>query len=285
MPTTGLECQTTPADVGSELGLTADAARVMRCVAAGWPQIRTIGGLRPGDPRDHGTGRAVDVMIPHWSTPAGAATGQEIAEWARTNATRLGVTYVIWQRRIWSVARTNQGWRNCSEGSCYDGPNPSSAHLNHVHISVNGTTNATALSNNGGDGAVVLPVAQGTYRITAGFGQTGTRWASIHTGLDFAAPTGTPIRAVTAGTVTYAQASGGPYGNLTTIRAADGTEVWYAHQSRINVRLGQAVAAGRVIGAVGATGNVTGPHLHLEVRINNHPTNPRTWLQQHNLNP
>ncbi|RMB57268.1 M23 family metallopeptidase [Tessaracoccus antarcticus] len=256
----------------------------MRCVAAGWPQIRTIGGLRHGDSKDHGTGRAVDVMIPSWSTPTGAAVGQEIAEWARTNAARLGVTYVIWQRRIWSAARTNEGWRNCSEGSCYSGPDPSAAHLNHVHISVNGTTGTVPTPGSSG-AAVVLPVAKGMYRLTAGFGQVGTRWSTIHTGLDFAAPEGTAIRAVTPGTVTYAQPSGGAYGNLTKILSPDGTAIWYAHQSHIGVRAGQTVTAGQTIGAVGATGNVTGKHLHLEVRINGRPVDPRTWLRTRGLDP
>ena len=279
----GSECPTTPSTVGSEQGLSPDASRLMRCVAAAWPQIRTIGGLRPGDPRDHGTGRAVDVMIPGWTTPAGVDTGHEIAEWARTNAARLGVTYVIWQRRIWSVARTNQGWRNCSQGSCYDGPNPTSAHEDHVHISVNGTT-STDITGDTSD-EVALPVDKGTYRLTAGFGRSGSRWARTHTGLDFAAPTGTPVRAVTAGTVTYTRPSGGAYGTLTKIRSSDGTDTWYAHQSRTGVHVGQAVTAGQVIGAVGATGNVTGSHLHLEIRINSRPTDPHAWLRDNGLDP
>lgn len=68
----------------------------MRCIHSRWPQIRSLLGVRPGDPKDHGSGRAVDVMIPNYFSPAGIALGTEIAEWARTNATALGVTYIIW---------------------------------------------------------------------------------------------------------------------------------------------------------------------------------------------
>ncbi|TRY20259.1 M23 family metallopeptidase [Tessaracoccus rhinocerotis] len=255
----------------------------MRCVAAKWPQIRTIGGLRPGDPRDHGTGRAVDVMIPNWHTPTGHALGTEIAAWAQTNATALGVTYVIWDRKIWSVAHAGKGWRDCSEGSCYAGPDPSAAHLDHVHVSVAGDqgTDSPATSASG----AVLPIDKGKYRISAHYGQPGTRWATRHTGLDFAAPTGTPIRAVTAGTIISAHNTHGVYGNLTKIRATDGTETWYAHQSRITAHEGQRVAAGQNIGEVGASGNASGPHLHLEVRTNGRTTDPLVWLHNKGLQP
>lgn len=86
-----------------------------------------------------------------------------------------------------------------------------------------------------------------------------------HEGLDIGVPTGTPIQAVKSGTVVHA-GDGGGYGNLVTIRHDDGTFTKYAHQSEINVRVGQQVEAGDVIGKVGSTGNSTGPHLHFEVR-------------------
>jgi hypothetical protein len=86
-----------------------------------------------------------------------------------------------------------------------------------------------------------------------------------HKGLDIGVPTGTPIQAVKRGTVVHAGESGG-YGNLVTIKHEDGTFTKYAHQSQINVKVGQQVEAGDVIGKVGSTGQSTGPHLHFEVR-------------------
>jgi murein DD-endopeptidase MepM/ murein hydrolase activator NlpD len=101
-----------------------------------------------------------------------------------------------------------------------------------------------------------------SYTITSTFGQAGSLWSSgYHTGLDFAAPTGTPLKAVHTGTVTEAGWSGS-YGYRTILTLEDGTEIWYAHQSSINVSVGQKVNTGDVIGRVGATGNVTGAHLH-----------------------
>jgi murein DD-endopeptidase MepM/ murein hydrolase activator NlpD len=126
-----------------------------------------------------------------------------------------------------------------------------------------------------------LPVSG--YHLTAGFGERSYHWSSVHTGLDFACAYGTAIHAVAAGQVIFAGWDGS-YGWKTIIRHADGTETWYAHQSQILVNKGF-VTAGQVIGRVGMTGNTTGPHLHLEVRINNIPVNPLTWLRAHGLRP
>jgi predicted chitinase len=90
-------------------------------------------------------------------------------------------------------------------------------------------------------------------------------YSTDHKGLDIGKPTGTPIQAVKDGVVVSA-GDGGGYGNLTVIKHDDGTVSMYAHQSSINVKPGQEVKAGDVIGKVGSTGNSTGPHLHFEVR-------------------
>lgn len=123
-----------------------------------------------------------------------------------------------------------------------------------------------------------LPVA--SYTITSTFGQAGAMWSSgAHTGLDFAAPTGTPIKAIHAGTVTQAGWSGS-YGYHTVIALDDGTELTFSHQSSIGVSVGQKVGTGDVIGRVGATGNVTGPHLHLEVHTDGGvDVDPLSWLR------
>lgn len=108
----------------------------------------------------------------------------------------------------------------------------------------------------------VLPMA--SYELTATFGEYGL-WANYHTGLDFNGETGDAIMSVANGTVTFAGWDG-PYGYITKVTLDDGTETWYAHQSAIYVSAGDRVRGGETIGAVGATGNVTGSHLHLEVR-------------------
>jgi murein DD-endopeptidase MepM/ murein hydrolase activator NlpD len=131
--------------------------------------------------------------------------------------------------------------------------------------------------------AVVLPVVG--YRLTGRFGDRSSLWASVHTGLDFAAPSGTPIRSIGAGVVTSAGFDG-RYGNKTVVTLADGTELWYCHQSSVTVHVGQRLRAGQVIGAIGSTGNVTGPHLPLEVRPGaGDPVDPLAWLRAHGLRP
>jgi len=126
-----------------------------------------------------------------------------------------------------------------------------------------------------------------SYTITGTFGQAGSMWSSgYHTGLDFAAPTGTLIKAIHSGTITEAGWAGA-YGYRTILTLDDGTELWFCHQSSISVSAGQKVATGDVIGRVGATGNVTGPHLHLEVHPDGQATgiDPMAWLRSKGINP
>ncbi|MGW1885498.1 M23 family metallopeptidase [Streptomyces sp. NPDC001970] len=119
-----------------------------------------------------------------------------------------------------------------------------------------------------------------SYTITSTFGQAGSMWSSgYHTGLDFAAPTGTPAKAVHGGTVKSAGWSGS-YGYRVVLELEDGTEIWYAHLSSMTVSAGQTVTTGETIGRVGATGNVTGPHLHLEVHTaGGTGIDPAAWLR------
>ncbi|MFF2081836.1 M23 family metallopeptidase [Kitasatospora sp. NPDC058162] len=130
--------------------------------------------------------------------------------------------------------------------------------------------------------ALTLPVKD--YNLSAHYGQSARYWAHLHTGLDFAADTGTAVHAVGQGTITSAGWSGS-YGYRIVETLPDGTEIWYCHLSSIIQGSGK-VTSGQQIGKVGATGNVTGPHLHLEVRPGGGaPVDPETWLQQHGLNP
>ncbi|WP_246430396.1 M23 family metallopeptidase [Streptomyces rectiverticillatus] len=131
-------------------------------------------------------------------------------------------------------------------------------------------------------GAFKLPLA--SYTLTAGFGQAGNMWSANHTGEDFAAPTGTPVRAVGGGKIVQAGWAGA-YGYRIVLRLDDGTELWFCHLSSMVVTSGK-VAPGQVIGRVGATGNVTGPHLHLEVRPGGGaPIDPLGWLRNRGLQP
>ncbi|KKK06942.1 M23 family metallopeptidase [Micromonospora sp. HK10] len=106
----------------------------------------------------------------------------------------------------------------------------------------------------------VIPMKGAT--ITSCYGQ---RWGTLHAGIDFAMPAGTPIHAAFAGTVVKAGDAGDGYGNSVFIDHHNGYLTHYAHQSRLIVSVGDRVSAGQVIGYEGATGDATGPHLHFEV--------------------
>ena len=118
-------------------------------------------------------------------------------------------------------------------------------------------------------------------RVTSEFGNridpiTGQRKG--HTGMDLAVPTGTPIRAALPGTVTVSKYNAGGYGYYVMIDHGNGLSTLYGHCSQLLARVGQTVQAGDIIALSGSTGRSTGPHLHLEVRINGERTNPRAYL-------
>jgi murein DD-endopeptidase MepM/ murein hydrolase activator NlpD len=116
---------------------------------------------------------------------------------------------------------------------------------------------------------------------TTTYKQAGASWSSgKHSGIDFPANTGTAVRSVGPGTVVTV-GWGGAYGNQIVIRHADGKYTQYAHLSATNVSSGQKVDGGQRIGAVGSTGNSTGPHLHFEARNGAYygsDINPITYL-------
>ena len=111
--------------------------------------------------------------------------------------------------------------------------------------------------------------------ITSPFGM---RWGRMHQGIDFGAPTGTPVGAGGRGTVSFAGWNSGGFGNLVVIDHRLGFQTWYAHLSSVSVSSGQRVNGGTRIGAVGSTGHSTGPHLHFEVRRNGTPIDPSGYL-------
>ncbi len=115
------------------------------------------------------------------------------------------------------------------------------------------------------------------FRITTYFGQRGA-FQRYHTGIDLAAPYGTPIVAAKSGQVEVAGWSSVGYGFHVVLDHGGGVETLYAHMSRIAVRPGAWVEAGQVIGYVGSTGWSTGPHLHFEVRVGGVARNPLAYL-------
>ncbi len=105
-----------------------------------------------------------------------------------------------------------------------------------------------------------------------------TRGPAMHTGVDFRAEHGSPIRATAPGKVITAEYSGG-YGNMVEIEHSNGITTRYAHMSAILASVGQSVTAGTMLGRVGSTGRSTGPHLHYETRINEEPMDPTRFLK------
>ena len=117
--------------------------------------------------------------------------------------------------------------------------------------------------------------------ISSGFGYRAdpfTGGAAFHAGLDFRGPVGAPIYSAAKGRISFAGVKQG-YGNSIEIDHGNGLMTRYAHMSRLGARVGQRVAAGQVIGAIGSTGRSTGPHLHFEVRIHDRAVNPRPFLE------
>ncbi len=124
-----------------------------------------------------------------------------------------------------------------------------------------GKPDAYLPSNNGKFNGYIWP-AKGM--LTSGYGW---RWGRMHKGIDIAAPVGTPVVSAAPGKVITAGWNDGGYGNLVEVQHADGSVTLYGHNSRILVKVGQAVAQGQQIAEMGSTGYSTGPHSHFEVHL------------------
>ena len=124
---------------------------------------------------------------------------------------------------------------------------------------------------------ITLAVVPVSGRVTSRYGAVSRIRSGAHTGTDIACTTGTDIKVVADGTVTFAQRNGS-YGNLIKVDHGNGVETWYAHCSKLYATVGQQVKAGDVIAAVGSTGNSTGPHLHLEIRVDGVAINPQKYF-------
>ncbi len=119
--------------------------------------------------------------------------------------------------------------------------------------------------------------AEGTFQWPAGGSITQGYWYG-HRAIDIGAPLGTAIWSSDGGYVSFTGWTDIGYGYLVVVDHSNGYETFYAHLSDIYVREGEVVRSGQVIGAMGSTGNSTGPHLHFEIRYNGFPTNPLIYL-------
>lgn len=135
------------------------------------------------------------------------------------------------------------------------------------------------------DQAALLAAEEARRVWPAGGGRTGwfgeRRGSHIHPGIDIDGEIGDPIVAAALGTVVHvgwAPSGYGGYGLMVLLQHPDGVQTLYAHLSRVAVAPGQHVPAGHLLGAMGVTGNVTGSHLHFEVRVGGRPIDPQRWL-------
>ncbi|MCZ4272972.1 M23 family metallopeptidase [Maritalea porphyrae] len=167
-------------------------------------------------------------------------------------------------------------------GGPYLSPRPDMEYTDHVdaaNAAIGALTRFQSAKQAVQSAPIHRPLAK-KYRFSSRFGNRRdpfTGKSAFHSGLDFAAPKGTSVKAVGSGKVTFAGTKGG-YGNAVEITHPSGLVSRYAHLSVIRVSKGQTVTANSTIGLVGSTGRSTGAHLHLEVRQNDKPINPDRFL-------
>lgn len=279
------------------LGAVKPQLKALVAVLAPKFAVKTVGGYRASatDPGGHPSGLAADFMT------SGKAQGDQIAAYARAHAGDLGVDYVIWRQRIWSVARAGEGWRAMA-----DRGGVTENHFDHVHINVKPGANAATISTTAtgedgnieasgdcasaaaaptGAGTIHWPLKPGSFTDQRNWHDSSSLRSSWHTGTDLSAPCGTPVMAVNSGKVIIRtdQSWAGP--NLVQVQSGPGQlTTWYGHMRQVDVKDGQTVTAGDGLGQVGDLGNSTGCHLHLEVHTKGGSiygpdnTNPSTWL-------
>ena len=249
--------------------------------------IKTVGGYRdPGaeqyDPNGHPAGLALDFMINN--IPNGKSTGDKLAAYLQDNAADLGVKYIIWQQHIWSVERSDEGWRAMA-----DRGSPTQNHMDHVHLSLtgNGSSPIPGCTPGGAIGEVAMSgwAAPANGPITSDFGprsSPGGIGSTYHRGIDLAGGgCDGSIWAANKGQVVRAGPSSG-YGNLIEIDHGSGVHTRYGHMYNdgVLVKVGDQVTAGQHIGNVGSAGNSTGCHVHFEVLMNGEQVDPKAFLDK-----
>ncbi len=194
-------------------------------------------------------------------------------DWAKTGADLISNPTKIWDKLMKPVlGKVSDGVRVAGDWGSAAGKLPGKMAAGLRDKIVNAVSD---MFGGEGGGQWLKPVNAG---FGTRFGVPGLMWSSgRHTGLDFPAAVGTAVRAVANGRVSQAT-SGGPYGKHIMIDHGGGLQSLYAHLSRMRTSVPKSVSAGSRIGDVGATGNVTGPHLHLEARLNGKPVDPMKYL-------
>lgn len=201
-------------------------------------------------------GRGGDVTNPKHAIPAQGRLMCSLLKQAKKSGYSGSPTEL-------ALAGYNAGWGAVQK---YRGIPPYNETRNYVRTIMSNVKLLTAPDTSGipeTSGGWGLPVKAS---VGTPYHQPGSAWSSgYHTGIDFVVPTGTKIRAIGPAKVVEA-GPGGSYGNQVVLRHADGMYSQYAHMSRIKVSSGDSVRGGQVIGLSGATGNASGPHLHMEIR-------------------
>ncbi|MGW7621530.1 transglycosylase family protein [Streptomyces antimycoticus] len=277
------------ADLASKAQQITVAEVVLRKQGPGaWPVCSVRGRLRRSGPPAEVASRSTEHRAKHPAKPAKKSAKSAAKSRARQHTARRAASgsYAVVRgdtlSRIATRASVGGGWKalyHANRGTI--GPNPHLIHPGQRLALPSGARHqrkaaprhrASAISSH----TVVRKTAARPHTapvsgtVSAAYGIRGARWASgHHTGVDFAVPIGTSVRAAAPGTV-VAAGWGGAFGYQVIIRHADGLYTHYAHLSALTVRTGQSVEAGRRIARSGDTGNATGPHLHFEVRTGPH---------------
>lgn len=291
----GKSCK--PTGMAAEKGLTPDAKLVLRCAHAEDKFFKTYYGVgeRPiAD--DHPKGRAVDIMIPNYSSAKSKKRAEKMADYLMENRRELGVKYLIYRQKIWNVdidksPKPLSKWRGME-----DRGDDTQNHQDHIHVSVFGDkgTGFADDKDSGGkvpEGKWALPIKKGKYSLTSPFDPKRMHpelgIVRPHRGTDFGSiPAGSSpeMYAVAGGKVTEAGDSGSGFGKLVVIKVGN-YEMKYGHMSKISVKKGQTVKAGEKIGNMGTTGLSTGEHLHLEFWKDGTAVDPIPVMKKKGLDP
>lgn len=188
--------------------------------------------------------RSAEAIARSASEASGAARQEQLNQTNRS--TQATAARIAQQRLQAAIAARLAAQAAAEDGTAYGTPADPAQPAAAVPASTNG----------------VLPVPSGV--VGAHFGQYGS-WSRYHTGVDFRAAYGTPIRTVLPGVVLYVGNAGNWAGNHVAVKHADGKTTMYSHMSSMNASVGQAIEAGQVIGYVGQTGRAFGAHLHFEL--------------------